>query len=84
VEQPEILTGNRIFVMFAQIAQVVGVIEVLQARGIRPVFFVIGANRPRILHSAMNQLLFAFPAEFKLNRSGHCQREYTHESNDQK
>ena len=70
--------------MFTEIAQVVGVIEIFESRWITSELFVVGANRPRILHAAMDQFFFAFPPQFKLNGSGCGQGEYAHQGNHQK
>jgi hypothetical protein len=74
VKQLEILARDWVFVAFAQEAQIVGALQVFNARRVAAKFLVIGANRPRILHSAVNHLLFAVPPYFELdgwhNRQG--------------
>lgn len=84
MQQFEIFPGDRIFVVFAQIAQVVGVVEILKPRGIPPELFVVIANRSRVLHSAMNHLLFTVALQLKLDWNHHRQREYSHQRDHQK
>src|SRR5262252_4167267 len=75
MEQFEVLViVFRIFVAFAQAADVVGVLQFFQARGITPEFLDILANRARILHTAMNHLFFAVTLElkFEVADNGSC------------
>ena len=79
-----VLAVHRVFISFAQVPQVVGVLEILNLCRITPEFLVVGADRPRILHSAMNQFLLAVPLDVECNRRhNHC-REDDHQRHDQK
>ena len=84
MQQLEIFPGHRVFVMFAQVTQIVGIVEILKPRGISSKLLVIVTNGARVLHSAMDQFLFPVALQLKFNRNQHCQRDYTHERNHQK
>ena len=83
MQQFEIFPGERIFIVLAQIAQVVGIVEILESRGISSVLFVVVANGSRVLHSAVDHLLFPLPLHVKLKRNHHRHRDDAHQSDDQ-
>lgn len=84
MQQFEIFPGQRVFVVFAQVAQVVGVVQILEPRGIASELLVVVTNGARVLHSAMDHFLFLIALEIKFNRNHHCQRDYAHERDHQK
>ncbi len=71
---------ERIFIMFAQVAYTAGVVEILQLGGVASKFLVIGADGARVLHSAVDHLLFLFPLHLKLDRDNHPSGDYRHQS----
>ena len=58
VKDLEILPGDGVFVASAQKADLVGVLQFLDASGITPELLDEMFHRPRVLHSAMNHLFF--------------------------
>ena len=80
VQQPEVLIlVERVFVMFTQVVQIIGVVEIFELRGIAPEFLVVAADRARILHSAVDHFRFLIPPDLKFNCGIRCQREYAHQ-----
>ena len=70
----EILPGNGVFVASAQKADLVGVLEFLDAGGITAEFLDEMFHRPRVLHSAMNQLFFPIALHLVHEFRGHDDR----------
>ena len=58
VKDSEVFSSDGIFVASAQKADLVGVLQFLDASGITAEFLDEMFHRPRVLHSAMNQLFF--------------------------
>src|SRR5580698_1410726 len=59
MQQFEILPGDGVLVAFAQEANRVGALQVLNAGGIPAKFLVIVADRPGVFDAAMDQFLLA-------------------------
>jgi len=70
--------------MFAQVAQVVGIVEVFEFRGIASEFLIVGADGARVLHSAVDHFLFPVALDLKLNWDNHCGGNYGHQSDHEK
>jgi hypothetical protein len=70
--------------MFAQVAQIVGIVEIFEPRGIASEFLVVSANGARVLHSAVDHFLFPVPPDLKRYFGNHCSSEYGHQSDHEK
>ena len=68
VQKFEILAGNGILVAFAQEANVVGIFQLLKARGIPSSLFDIAPDGAGVLHAAMDHFLFALPPHLESYR----------------
>lgn len=85
MEQLEVLIFvERIFVMFAQVAQVVGVVKIFEPSRVASELFVIGADGARILHAAMNHFRFLVALHLILDRDNNPDSEYGHQSDHEK
>ena len=81
MEHLEVLAGDGIFVTLPQEPHVVGVVQFLKSHGKTSEFLEVSAYRPRVLGSAMNQLLFPVAADLKRDarrddRGPNCQQRY--------
>jgi hypothetical protein len=71
VENLEVFSGDRIFVTFAQEADLIGVFQLLDAGWITAEFLDEMFHRPRILDPAMNQFLFAIAFHLESDDGSH-------------
>jgi len=78
MQQFEILPGHRVFIVFAQVTKIVGVIEIFESRWVPSKFLVVTADGARVLHAAMDHFLFAVSPDLKRDGGHHCRRSDDH------
>ena len=83
MQQFEIFARQWIFIVFPQIPQIVGVIEIFEARRITSELFVVIADGAGILHAPVDHLRFPLPPEVKLDWYGYDQDHNAHERDHQ-
>ena len=67
--------------MLAQVAEIVGVVEILELGWVASEFLVVGANGARILHSTVDHFCFLVALDLKFNWDNRGEGEYAHQSN---
>ena len=71
MQELEILPGDRVFVVFAQVAKIVRIVEIFEPRRVATKFLVVIAYGARVLHAAVDHFLFAVPADLKRDGGHH-------------
>jgi len=84
VQQLEILARDWIFVVLAEVAEVVCVVKVFQPGWVASEFLVVGPDCARVLHSAMYHFQFPVPPDLKRNCRKRNRRRDGHQCHDQK
>jgi hypothetical protein len=85
VQEFEILSGDRVFVVFAQVAKIVCIVEIFEARRVTSIFLEVVADGARVLHPAVDHFLFPVPPDLKCDgwrcygRGNHHQRDHQHQ-----
>ena len=73
MEQLEVFPGDRVLITLTQETHVVGALEIVQAHRVASKALEVAADGARILHSPVDQFLFAIATQFQLdcgNRGG--------------
>src|SRR5438105_10813471 len=78
VKQLEVLARNRIFVTPAQEAQIVGAFQIFEANRVASKFLEVASYGARILHTAVDHLLFAIAADPESDHRRHRGRSNCH------
>ncbi len=69
MEQFEIpVLVDRILIPLAQVAKIIRIFEIFEARGVARIFLVVVSDGARVLHAAVNH--FLFPVAPDLERNG--------------
>src|SRR5579872_486485 len=83
MQQLEVFSGDGIFVALTQKAHLIGVFQVFEPGGITSEFLNVVLHRPRILHAAVNQLLFTVPLYLEGDNRQHHHSSDGNEGNEQ-